>query len=528
MQQKKTEYIPIRAALLTALSHWKTYVLSVLICAVLAVGYYKLSSPVFLITSNVLIQEEESGMSGLQGMMMRNIPFGNLLGGAGTGIYDELQLIASYSVYRQVAQELGLNETYRLSRFPKSIDCYHSSPVVVEPVNNIADTLSVLLVFKIEVDEAGRISGKAKLGFKTLGRVEQPAVGRAELKTIYGTFLLRTTEYYQAGKSISVKATYSGYGYTAERLQKEIEADLVNKKANIVSLTLKEKNIVRGKEVLTTTIDVYNRRNNKRKNKRTGNILSFIELRKNRIAAELDEVEADIARYKKSNGISDAEAEAKFIFTNLGEFKEKVIVAESQSMMLDVMENFLKDPQNNYTLVPLNIGIDEKSVLEGLSKYNDALLQRAQLLQTTGAQNPTFILLTEQIDTMRGNLLTTIRSVKVGLSYVRDSFVQQEQKLDKRIQNMPTQERDFIKLKRQQLIKQELYLFLLQKEEENSLSMTLDIPKAQVVDAAYSLSKPVSLGLFKLLVLAFVLGLGIASVIVWKYGTKKDVSPELH
>lgn len=200
-------------------------------------------------------------------------------------------------------------------------------------------------------------------------------------------------------------------------------------------------------------------------------------------------------------------------------------MAESQAIVLDLIEKFLTSPENKYSLVPLNIGVNEKSVLEGLQKYNEVLLERNKLLKSTSEDNPTISIMNEQVSAMRENMLATIQSVKLGFQYVHSNLLKEENELNSRIKNMPIQERDYINLKRQQMIKQELYVFLLQKEEENALVMSIEMPKAQVIDEAYSLSSPVNLSFMKLMLLGLALGTCIAAGFVsWKYGKEKNIS----
>lgn len=525
MNQNKTEYINVRGLILNYIRHWKIFVISIICCIIIALCYYKISTPIYQINANVLIQEEENEMGSIPSMMMRNIPFGNLLGGGNTSIYDELQLLNSYSVFREVVKELHLNQTYQNSSFLKPIDYYKNSPIIITPTKNLADTLSTSLAFRVKINEKGQMSVKVKLGYKTIKNVSEIASDSAMVNTNYGNFLICKTPYYQIGKSISVKSLYQGYGYATELLQEKVEIDLVNKKANIVNLLLTEKNKAKGRDILNTIICIYNKKNIIRKNKGAGDISTFLKERTQLISQELAGIEEQIVAYKKDNNISNVEAEAKYIFSERGGFKEKVLVAESQAIVLNMVEDFLASPENEYSLVPLNIGVNEKSVLEGLQKYNEALLERNKLLKSTNSDNPTLSIINEQLSAMRENMLASVRSVKLGFQYMHSNLLKQENELNSHIKNMPIQEREYLNLKRQQMIKQELYVFLLQKEEENALTMSMEMPKAQVVDEAYSLSKPVNLGLFKLMAIGFILGICIAAGFVsWKYGKKENIS----
>ena len=525
MNQNKTEYINIRGLILNYIRHWKVFAVSIACCIVIAVGYSKISTPIYQINANVMIQEEDNGIGGIQSMMMRSIPFGNLLGGGSTSIYDELQLISSYSVFREVVKELHLNEMYRTSRFLKPIDYYQNCPIAITPIGDVADTLTTLLVFKIQISESAKIAVKAKLGYKTIADIPETSTDSILVNTAYGDFLISKTPYFQTGKKFSIKSSYCGYGYAAEMLQKQIGIDLVSKKANIVNLMINEKNRTKGKDILNTIIRIYNKKNIIRKSKDTSDILAFLERRTQLITQELANIEEQIVDYKKANKISDIDAEAKYIFSERGGFKEKVIMAESQAIVLDLIEKFLTSPENKYSLVPLNIGVNEKSVLEGLQKYNEVLLERNKLLKSTSEDNPTISIMNEQVSAMRENMLATIQSVKLGFQYVHSNLLKEENELNSRIKNMPIQERDYINLKRQQMIKQELYVFLLQKEEENALVMSIEMPKAQVIDEAYSLSSPVNLSFMKLMLLGLALGTCIAAGFVsWKYGKEKNIS----
>ena len=204
------------------------------------------------------------------------------------------------------------------------------------------------------------------------------------------------------------------------------------------------------------------------------------------------EIEKQIESYKKENSLTDIEAEAKIILDKSTNFKERLIEAETQYTVIELVEEFLLKPENRFSLVPLNIGLNDRTVLEGLQKYNEALLERLRLLKTTQGNTPTLDIMNEQIDAMHDNMLATIRSLKSGFSHAKENLQEQGDYFMARIKGMPTQEREFIDIKRQQMIKQELFVFLLQKKEENALSMAVTTPKAEIVDKAYTLQTPVS------------------------------------
>ncbi|WP_462431532.1 GNVR domain-containing protein, partial [Bacteroides nordii] len=186
---------------------------------------------------------------------------------------------------------------------------------------------------------------------------------------------------------------------------------------------------------------------------------------------------------------------------------------ETQYTIMDMMEKFISNPENRYSQVPFNIGLTDRNVLEGLQKYNDALLERMKLEKYTHEDNPIVQMSNEQLEVMRSNILATIRSLKTGFSLTRDDLRKQEDQFLTRLKNMPTQEREFIDIKRQQYLKQELYMFLLQQKEENMLNQSIPTPRASVIDKAYYLNKPLKPKLLNSLM--FAMGISFCLSILW-------------
>lgn len=485
--------------------NWYVFIISVIFCIGVAIVYVKLASPVFLVTSNLLVQENESGGAGDLQNMMRNFSFNGILGASNNNIYDDLQLLSSFSMFRLVVKELGLNTSYQIKEFPKSIKCYQNSPLTVKTIPEIADTLVTPLTVKIKANSDGEIKAKIYRGYKKLGEGKSKVLP-INISTTYGNFQIDTTAYYQPGTSFELKAVYRGYDYAAEILQEEVKVDLSSKKANVINVSIEETNRNKGKDILNSLINVYNASSNKQKNSIAENLISFLDDRIELIEKELNVIEKDIEIYKNIHSITDIEAEAKIIIEKSSDFKERLIEAETQYKVIEMVEDFLLKPENQYALVPLNIGLSDRTVLEGLQKYNDALLERMRLLRTTHSTSPVIEVINEQLAAMRVNMLATIGSIKSGFDLSRKDLKEQEDYFISRIKGMPTQEREFVNIKRQQLIKQELFVFLLQKREENSLSMSVNTPKAIVVDVAYNLHKPIKPKLMRTLAFAIFVG----------------------
>lgn len=478
------------ALLKNYVKRWPLFLISTILCLGLAFIFLKITNPVYQVTANILIKSEDTKGGGLQSAMMKNFSLGGLIGGA-SDVYDELEIVSSFSILRQTVQKLELNKSYTIVNFFKNKNCYLNSPLEISTIESIPDTLSVGLTFKIKVSEAGKAKVSVYKGRKKIATQEGNAFP-IQISTIYGIFTFNKTPYYSDEKSLSMKIEYLGYDLAAENLQKEVSIGLVSKKANAINLGLEETNKQRGKDILNMIIHLYNENGISEKQALAANTAKFLDERIEIISRDLAIVERKVELYKKANILTDIEAEAKIMIEKNGDFKEQMIAAETQYSVIALIENFITSPQNQYTLVPLNLGITDKTIAEGLQNYNSLLLERLKLLRSTNEQNPAILLMNEQVAAVRENVISTIKSIKSGIGIAINDLKKQEDAFMSRIKGMPTQEREFIDLKRQQMIKQELFVFLLQRKEENAIALSATTPKAQVIDKAYSLNEPIS------------------------------------
>lgn len=505
INKNKHDLAEAAALLKNYVKHWPLFLISVIICLGVAFVYLKLTNPVYQITANILIKSEDTKGGGLQSAMMKSFSLGGLIGGA-SDVYDELEIVSSFSILRQAVQKLDLNKSYTEVNFFKNRNCYLNSPLEISTTESIPDTLSVGLTFKIKVSEGGKTKVSVYKERKKITTQEGDRFPM-QISTIYGLFTLNKTPYYSADKSIKMKIEFLGYDLAAENLQKEVSIGLVSKKANAINLGIEETNKKRGKDILNAIIHLFNENGISEKQILASNTAKFLDERIDIISRDLAIVEREVELYKKANSLTDIEAEAKIMIEKNGDFKEQMIAAETQYSVISLIENFIKSPENQYSLVPLNLGITDKTVAEGLQSYNSLLLERLKLLRSTNEQNPAVEMMNEQVAAVRENVISTIKSIKSGIGIAINDLKKQEDAFMARIKGMPTQEREFINLKRQQMIKQELFVFLLQRKEENAIALAATTPKAQVIDKAYSLNEPVSPKKKIIAVLFLVIGL---------------------
>lgn len=286
MAKKNTsDFFDVNALVKTYVSKWYWFVISVIFCLVMAFLFCRIYKRPMAIRANVLIQQEDSNpMADLGGM-------GSLFGSKGF-VEDEVFVIASHSLFSDVAKELGINKMHYVSDgFLKSHLAYPEFPVdVVAP--GIADTLMSTIVFKVKINDKGLANIKAKVKRDVIGKAKDVTLP-AQLHTDYGDFTIVTTPEYVKGKSLKTTISFTGYDVAAEDLDKEVMAYRGSKKSNVISLALNTPNADYGTAVLNKIIEKYNERGINEKNLQGEKTAAFLNDRIGLLSNELNESESD-------------------------------------------------------------------------------------------------------------------------------------------------------------------------------------------------------------------------------------------
>ena len=500
-ENKSSDIIDIRATIDMYLSKWYLFVIAIVACMALAFAFLKVRKPKYGVRANVLIQVDNVNPLSAMGAV------GDLLGSKGR-VDDELYVITSHSLYRDVIKDLGTNQLHYVKQgFMKSPLTYPNAPLEVITPDGLADTLATAISFKVKIDKNGLADVKAKVRRSVIGEAENAKLP-VTLHTIYGDYTIDTTRYYVAGEPVTDKILFMGYHAAAEDLSEDIHTEIASKRANAIELAINTQSADYGKAVLNKIIEEYNKRGIKEKNLQGEKTAQFIADRLLILSEGLTEAELAIQDYKEKNKLTDFKADAEYQFTKKGLLEGDLLSAETNSEIIKMVLDFLSDPQNAYSLVPA--AIDNKGLQDGIENYNKVVLQRMEMLNTARPNNKALQLLNEQIDAMRANILSSVKkNYESSLIAVKD-LRREKEEADSRLGSIPRQERDFLNLKRQQLVKQELYTFLLKRNEETAMLIANAVPKGIIVDEAYTLNKPMGLSNMMVMLIALLLGCAMA------------------
>lgn len=472
----------------TAIRHWWLFALSFIFCFGILFLYLRKTLPSYLVSSTVLVDDQSLSFAGI-GNSKGNSMLKSMIGGGDVNVFNEIEILSSENLAAKTVDALDINcRYYEKTGFLKKQDHYGTSPIIVEAPKELFDTLSVTLPFKIKVYADGKTDITVKKGifsnYAELKGVELPAT----VKTPFGLFVVKPTQYFTPKHEYSITASVAGNIPAALELQKDMTVDLKAKKTDIVYMDVMDNDVKRGRDILNTLVRLYNERGMKESDTQGMTTARFIDERLSLIYKNLMGSEAEIEAYKKAHNLIDPVAQAKTTIIK-GETSESAIIAlETQYRIASMIKGFITDPANKHSLIPFE---SDSLSAKMVRSYNALITQRQHLETSAKADNPALVQLDQQLNAMRENILGSVNNalgaMRIKIDRAKD--LQGESKGD--MSQFASTERETRTLYRNQAIQNELYIFLLQKREENALKMAAAQPKGKLVDEAYAASEPV-------------------------------------
>lgn len=505
-KRNHSDIINIRGALKLYWSKWYLFVISVGCCLILGFLFCRMYKQKYGVRANVLIVQEESNP------MMTIGGLGELFGSSGY-VDDEIFVITSHSLYRDVVRDLGLNKTHYVRQgFLKSDLVYPDYPIDVFAAAGIIDTLKSTLSFKVKVGEDGLADVTIKGKY---GKIEDAKDIRLPhtFKTNFGEFTVDRTEYYPKGKSVTSTILVTGYHSAAEDLALDITSEIANKKSNVIELSYNTPNAVMGEMILQDVIDKYNIRGINEKNLQGQKTAEFIDERLALLGSDLSDAEGTIQQFKENQGIIDVRSEAAYQTNKRGTLEASLLSSETQLEVLRMTLEFIDNPENRYQIIPTIV--DSESAAAVINTYNNLIAERENMLRTVSEDNQAIVRINHRLDSYRTNIISTVSQNIDKTRIMINDLRKQLGQTTGRLSNVPGQERTTIDMNRQLQVKQQLYLFLRQRQEENAMLLANAVPKGQVVDEPYTLKKPIGMGKMSIMIIALLFGLMLPPVYLY-------------
>ena len=512
--EDKEEQIDFKASLFKYIIRWPWFVASVIVCMACAWIYLKQSTPAYNINASILIKDEKKGgmlgseFSGLEDLGLLN-PSKN--------IDNEIEILQSKSLIKDVVNELGLYIDYTASKGFKTVDLYGSSPILVHYSPKDAELLDAPMLLTVGYQKNGRIevnvtTGKGSDEEKTFNKsfTELPAVLSGEKGTI--TFMPNSqVPITENGK---LEITIQHPLAVAKNYRKALAIEPTSKTPSVATISISNTNKKRG-DFINKLVEIYNRDANDDKNEVAQNTARFIDERIAIINQELGTTEQELESFKRESGLTDLSSDAKLAIAEKSGYEKLCVENGTQLNLIKYLSDYLNKPENANTTLPVNVGLDDEALTSLISQYNALILERNRLRRASSDSNPVVRRLDSNIDDMHASLLTTINSVYKGLLITKADLDRQAGKYAGQISNAPAQERRFVSIQRQQEIKAGLYLMLLQKREENNIALAATANNAKIIDDALADDVPISPNKKIIYLAALVLGFGIPVAIIY-------------
>ena len=504
--------------------YWWIFALSLIVCMSLAVLYLQYKLPKYLVISTVLVDQDDDASS-TGASLLKSLS----LGGGGASVDDEVVVMGSQEICNKMVKELKLNRLYveRKSLLDR-VDLYQNSPIEIDAPDEVFDTLSIGMTFKVKIDDKGKADIKVKKGFfKTYADLKDQTLP-VNVRTPYGTFQVRATQFYKPGKEVTISANVKGNLLRTEDIMEDLTVKVLNKKSNAIYMDIEIANIQRGKDMLNTMISLYNTRGQQEKDEQAVNTAKFIEDRLGLIYKDLTGSEAEIEAYKQAHNMVDVGVQTKTSIARQEQAENKIVALEAQYRIVGLINDFISDPRNKYSYIPFEA--DSTAASGSIRAFNELAMRRAELAKSAKDGNDAIKEIDQQLNTMRETIRKGVNNTLNALRIQLDKANQVSNESQGEMSKVPTQEREMRSLLREQGIQNTLYTFLLQKREENALLLAAKTPKGKVVDHAYAQSKPVSPNIPVILLIGLIAALMLPILLLYLknlFTTKFSTQDEL-
>ena len=522
-QESKEENIDVKELLFKYLIHWPWFVGAVVACLIAAWVYLYISTPVYNISATVLIKDDKKG--GSAGMLsgLESLGLDGMISSS-QNIDNEIEVLRSKTIVKEVVEDLGLYISYAdKDEFP-SRNLYKTSPVQVSLTPQEADLLEKPMIVEMALQPQGSLDVNVKIGddeyqkhfeklpavfptnkgtlafFQTLDSILPSKKSSEEIVGVERTVRNITAV---INKPLAVAKGYCG----------SMTIEPTSKTTSVAVISLKNSNVQRGKDFINKLLEMYNINTNNDKNEVAQKTAEFINERISIISKELGSTEKDLESFKRGAGITDLTSDAQIALTGSAEYEKKRVENQTQINLLQDLQKYMRN--EGYEVLPSNIGLQDVNLAAAINRYNDVLVERKRLLRTSTENNPTIINLDTSIDAMKENVQVSLDRVLRGLYITKADLDREANRYSRRISEAPGQEREFVSIARQQEIKAGLYLMLLQKREENAITLAATANNAKIIDDAIADDAPVSPKGKMIYLVALVLGVGIPVGVIY-------------
>ena len=493
--------------------------LSIIICLGCSYLYLRYKSPVYATSAKLLIKDDSNNKSAsakdaISGMVDFGIISSNY------GVDNEIEILNTRTLAAEAVRDLKLYTSYWKKGRVKNVILYKNQPINVDVDAAHLEKLNAPISMSIERDENKYIvKGKYYVSVDET-TVEGPFKFEKTLAGIPAAIMTKAgTLFFTSGKTRMkdgdvMKVVIVSPMMMAAQYSSALSLEQTSKTSTTLNMQLNDKNIQRGIDYLRQLVICYNRQANEDKNEIAIRTEAFVNDRLEKINSELNSTEGQLENYKKRNRLVELKVDAKESVTNLSSYEQKLNEAATQISLINSLIQFAERPGNKYQVLPSNIGLRDEASISLINDYNKVALERNRLLRTASESSPVVEELTSQLKDMNSSIRMALSQAKRNLEIQRNAVASQYGQYNQEVSRTPEQERILTQIGRQQEVKSGLYLMLLQKREENSISLAATADKGKLVELPQYVGK-VSPKTNIILLLGLILGIAIPSLVLY-------------
>ena len=521
MNEQDEEKINYQELLFRYIIHWPWFVASVLICLIGAWVYLHFQTPVYQVSASIMIKDDKKGGGSTD---LENLGIGGVITST-QSIDNEIEVLRSKTILKEVVNNLELYITYYdEDEFPEK-ELYQTSPVIVNLTAQEADKLPGSALLAMKLSPEGVLDVNLKVGLNEYNqRFEKlPAV----LPTDAGTFGFALKDSLSGGQMEGhkgerhIRAVVSRPFGVAKGYQESLSIVPTSRTTSVAVVSLMNTNIQRARDFINKLMEMYNRNTNNDKNEVAEKTREFINERIKIIDEELGSTEDKLEAFKRNAGLTDISSDAKLAVSGNAEYEKRRVDNGTQINLVRDLIKYINNPSNEYELLPGNIGLSDAGLTTQIGRYNELIIERKRLLRTSTESNPMIVNLDTSIRAMKSNVQAAINGTLQGLLIVKADLEREAGRFSRRISDAPGQERQYVSIARQQEIKAGLYLMLLQKREENAITLAATANNAKIIDEPVATGGPLSPKPNMVYMIALVLGVGMPVGVIFLIGLTK-------
>ena len=507
----------LKSVLIKLLIHWKWIALSIVVCLCFAYFHLQRQTPVYRIQATIMINDGQKGSFQNQ-MQTFQQDFG--LMSTTSGLENEIEVLRSKSVIKEAVIDLGLCTRYSIDngRFKPATTLYGEYPIEfkitkedLECLNSVAsfritqtDTSAFTITYHRFDKEANEVV-EVKEDVNSLPCTLNTHIGRLVLDK--GSMNLKPEQELTVSIVPPILVAKSCLG--------ALSIEPTSKNTSIAYISYLDINKRRGVDFVNQLVATYNVENNNDKNIVATKTEEFIEKRLEKVSAELDEAEEQVAQFKRSSGLTNLSGNAQQVIQGSSEYKKQQAEITTQLKLIDFLFDYINDPKNNLQPIPANVGVTDPSLTTLIGRYNEIVVERSNLLRTASESNPAVVEATTMANLMEDAIKTSVKSLRESLNIRKNDLERQAKKYDSKLGDAPTQEKILAGYERQLEVKSGLYMMLLQKREENSIALAATADNAKLIDAALANDAPVSPNRRMIWLVALAIGVAIPIAFIY-------------